>query len=96
MRVPPLEEHEEVFITPVIKPSVAPVLIARSTNASASPQPVIIPEAPIHHHLPALLPDPPPLHIQVTPEPPQSPGQLFLSRSPVVEFWSRPLRMTLR
>ncbi|GFU21219.1 uncharacterized protein TNCV_4671141 [Trichonephila clavipes] len=89
--------------------------IARSTNASASPQPVIIPEAPVKippEQIPSVqilvtpelttppeqIPNPhelttttmqipdPPMQIQVIPEPPQSPVQLFLSDLPVVEI----------
>ncbi|GFX70708.1 uncharacterized protein TNCV_1032361 [Trichonephila clavipes] len=51
----PLEEQpgpsskrflNRVFITPIIRPCVAPVLIARPSTTLASPQPVIIPEPP--------------------------------------------------
>ncbi|GFS68977.1 uncharacterized protein TNCV_4569981 [Trichonephila clavipes] len=40
----PSSKRNRVFITPVIRPPLAPVLIARPSTALATPQPVIIPE----------------------------------------------------
>ncbi|GFV33264.1 hypothetical protein TNCV_1497861 [Trichonephila clavipes] len=63
----PLEEKPEsssrwnrVFITPVIRPLVAPVLIARPSTALAILQPVSIPESPVQ--IPATPP------VQIPPE----------------------------
>ncbi|GFV33271.1 hypothetical protein TNCV_1497931 [Trichonephila clavipes] len=63
----PLEEQPEsssrwnrVFITPVIRPPVAPVLIARPSTALAILQPVSIPESPVQ--IPATPP------VQIPPE----------------------------
>ncbi|GFU54924.1 hypothetical protein TNCV_1464321 [Trichonephila clavipes] len=62
----PLEEQpgtsskrNRVFITPATRPPVAPVLIARPSNALATPQPVSIPEPPVLTTPQILLPDPP-------------------------------------
>ncbi|GFY00036.1 hypothetical protein TNCV_1341341 [Trichonephila clavipes] len=52
-------KRNRVFITPVIKPPVAPVLIARPSTALAFPQPVSIPEPPVLTTPQILLPDPP-------------------------------------
>ncbi|GFW54264.1 hypothetical protein TNCV_1560421 [Trichonephila clavipes] len=42
----PFSKKKRVFITPVIRPPVAPVLIARPFTALSTPQPVNIPEPP--------------------------------------------------
>ncbi|GFT15467.1 hypothetical protein TNCV_3264801 [Trichonephila clavipes] len=55
----PSSQRSRVFITPVIRPSLAPVLIARPSTALASPQTVIIPEPPVQI---------PPVQIPATPE----------------------------
>ncbi|GFW70474.1 hypothetical protein TNCV_873951 [Trichonephila clavipes] len=63
-------ERNIVFITPVIRPPVTPVLIARPSTVLATPQPVIIPELPVLTTPQILLPDSsrPPVQI---PDPPQ-------------------------
>ncbi|GFU70138.1 hypothetical protein TNCV_5057321 [Trichonephila clavipes] len=101
----PLEEQpgssskrNRVFITPVIRPPVAPVLIARPSTALATPQPVIIPETPVLTTPQTLLPDPPrppelttPFvqipdpPVQIPPEPTTPPVQLYLPDPPVVK-----------
>ncbi|GFX55730.1 uncharacterized protein TNCV_3428011 [Trichonephila clavipes] len=55
----PSSKRNIVFITPVIRPPVAPVLIARPSTALTTPQPVIIPEPPVLMTPQTLLPDPP-------------------------------------
>ncbi|GFV43708.1 uncharacterized protein TNCV_1270811 [Trichonephila clavipes] len=62
----PLEEQpgssskrNRVFITPFIRPPVAPVLITRPSMALSTPQPGIIPEPPVLTTPQTLLPDPP-------------------------------------
>ncbi|GFV96535.1 hypothetical protein TNCV_3259991 [Trichonephila clavipes] len=86
-----LQEVSKLFITPIIRPSVAPVLIARSSTTLASPQPVFSPELlppvqiPVTPELttpqpPVQIPDP---NVQlVFPDPPQTPVQLFLPDPP--------------
>ncbi|GFS54431.1 uncharacterized protein TNCV_4809111 [Trichonephila clavipes] len=93
----PLEEQpgssskrNRVFIIPVIRPPVAPVLIARPSMALATPQPVIISEPPVLTTPQILLPDRPRPLVQI-PDPPvqipvfQPPVQLVLPDPPVVE-----------
>ncbi|GFX70258.1 uncharacterized protein TNCV_4616951 [Trichonephila clavipes] len=70
----PLEEQpgpsfkrNRVLITPVIRPPVAPVLIARPSMALASPQPMSIPESPVLTIPQILVTDPP---VQI-PDPPE-------------------------
>ncbi|GFX19207.1 hypothetical protein TNCV_3013511 [Trichonephila clavipes] len=53
----PFSKEKRVFITPVIRPPVAPVLIARPLTALATPQPVSIPEPP--ELTASQIPDPP-------------------------------------
>ncbi|GFS93774.1 hypothetical protein TNCV_798741 [Trichonephila clavipes] len=60
----PFSKKKRVFITPVIRPPVAPVLIARPFTALSTPQPVSISEPP-ELTSQILLPDPPE---QTTPE----------------------------
>ncbi|GFX05890.1 hypothetical protein TNCV_1785231 [Trichonephila clavipes] len=55
----PFSKRNRVFITPVIRPPVAPVLIARPSTTLATPQPVIIPEPPVLTTPQILLSDPP-------------------------------------
>ncbi|GFV78739.1 uncharacterized protein TNCV_3168401 [Trichonephila clavipes] len=55
----PSSKWNRVFITPVIRPPVAPVLIVGLSTALATPQPVIIPEPPVLTTPQILLPDPP-------------------------------------
>ncbi|GFS98723.1 uncharacterized protein TNCV_1079441 [Trichonephila clavipes] len=57
----PSSKRNRVFITPVIRPPVAPVLIARPSTALATPQPVSIPELPVLTTPQILPPDPPEL-----------------------------------
>ncbi|GFU72184.1 uncharacterized protein TNCV_2151021 [Trichonephila clavipes] len=93
----PSSKRNRVFITPIIRPPVAPVLIARLSTALATPQPVSIPEPPVLTTPQILLPDPPrppklmtPL-VQI-PDPPvqipvfQPPVQLFLPDPPPVQI----------
>ncbi|GFT14866.1 hypothetical protein TNCV_3483231 [Trichonephila clavipes] len=54
-----LPPNGTVFMTAVIRPPVAPVLIARPSHALATPQSVIIPEPPMLTTPQTLLPDPP-------------------------------------
>ncbi|GFX65818.1 hypothetical protein TNCV_2043511 [Trichonephila clavipes] len=53
------QPRNRVLITPVIRPPVFPVLIARPSTALSTPQPVIIPEPPMLTTPQILLPDPP-------------------------------------
>ncbi|GFX71127.1 hypothetical protein TNCV_3648921 [Trichonephila clavipes] len=79
MRFP---KRSRVFITPIIRPSVAPVLIDRPSTTLASPQPVVIPEL----QPPVQIPSEqiPPVQIQATPEltTPQPPAQILLPDPP--------------
>ncbi|GFV56799.1 hypothetical protein TNCV_4185931 [Trichonephila clavipes] len=81
----PSSKRNIVFITP-IRPSVAPVLIAKPSTTLASPQPVIIPEPPVQippeQIQPVQIPDPP-LQIPATPELTTPPVQIPLFQSPV-------------
>ncbi|GFX05898.1 hypothetical protein TNCV_1785311 [Trichonephila clavipes] len=61
----PFSKQNRVFITPVIRPPVAPVLIARPSTALATPQPVIIPEPPVLT-TPQILLSYPPLPPELT------------------------------
>ncbi|GFW30377.1 uncharacterized protein TNCV_453151 [Trichonephila clavipes] len=96
----PSSKRSRVFITPVIRPPVAPVLIARPSTALATPQPVIIPEPPVLTTPQTLLPDPPrppdlttPLvqilvfqpPVQIPLVPTTPPVQLFLPDPPPVQ-----------
>ncbi|GFW63890.1 hypothetical protein TNCV_705961 [Trichonephila clavipes] len=64
---------------PIIRPSVAPVLIARPSTTFASPQPVIIPELQPPEQIPELTTARPPVQIPdpsvqlILPDPPQPP-----------------------
>ncbi|GFT44898.1 uncharacterized protein TNCV_463121 [Trichonephila clavipes] len=62
----PSSKRNKVFMTPVIRPPVAPVLITRPSTALSTPQPVSIPEPPVLTISQILLPDPP---VQI-PDPP--------------------------
>ncbi|GFV24215.1 hypothetical protein TNCV_2632191 [Trichonephila clavipes] len=87
----PSSKRNRVFITPVIRPPVAPVLIARPSTALSTPQPILLPDpppAPIPPELTTpqiLLPDPP---VQTTPQillpdpPVQTTPQILLSDLP--------------
>ncbi|GFW02609.1 hypothetical protein TNCV_2456231 [Trichonephila clavipes] len=55
----PSSKRNRVFITPVIRPPVAPVLIASPSTALVAPQPVSIPEPPVLTAPQILLQDPP-------------------------------------
>ncbi|GFX65828.1 hypothetical protein TNCV_2043611 [Trichonephila clavipes] len=55
----PSSKRNRVLIILVIRPPVAPVLIARPSTALATPQPVIISEPPVLTTPQILLPDPP-------------------------------------
>ncbi|GFY19353.1 uncharacterized protein TNCV_4127401 [Trichonephila clavipes] len=82
-------KRNRVFITPVIRPPVASVLIARLSTALSTPQPVSIPEPPVLTTPQTLLPDPrqpqnPPEPIPpelttpqiLLPDPPQPPAPI--------------------
>ncbi|GFV49960.1 hypothetical protein TNCV_1392411 [Trichonephila clavipes] len=95
----PLSKKKRVVITPVIRPPVAPVLIARPSTALATPQPVSILE-PHEQTTPELttseihLPDPPPELTTsqiLLPDPPskQTTPQILLPDPPVVETTSQ-------
>ncbi|GFW39591.1 uncharacterized protein TNCV_3187621 [Trichonephila clavipes] len=65
----PSSKRNRVFITPVIRPPVAHVLIARPSTALATPQPVIILEPPVLiQATPEMTTPRPPVPITVTPE----------------------------
>ncbi|GFX71832.1 uncharacterized protein TNCV_2010691 [Trichonephila clavipes] len=73
----PLSKKKRVVITPVIRPPVSPVLIARPFTALSTPQPILLSDPPSKQTTPQiLLPDPP--SKQTTP-------QIFLPDPPVVE-----------
>ncbi|GFW99381.1 hypothetical protein TNCV_3006831 [Trichonephila clavipes] len=74
----PSSKRNRVFITPVIRPPVAPVLIARPSIALVTPQPLSIPEPPVLTTPQILLPDPPRPQIPDLPAPipPQPPVQI--------------------
>ncbi|GFT64474.1 uncharacterized protein TNCV_2382281 [Trichonephila clavipes] len=56
----PFSKKKRVFITPVIRPPVALVLIARPFTALSTPQPILLPDPPSKQTTPQiLLPDPP-------------------------------------
>ncbi|GFX85825.1 uncharacterized protein TNCV_2472271 [Trichonephila clavipes] len=55
----PLCKKKRVIITPIIRPSVAPVMIIKLSTALSTPQPVSIPEPPEQTTHQILLPDPP-------------------------------------
>ncbi|GFS82868.1 hypothetical protein TNCV_289031 [Trichonephila clavipes] len=73
----PSSKRNRVFITPVIRPPVAPVLIARPSTALATPQPVIIPESPVQ------IPPEQISRVQIPPKLTTPPVQILLP--PVVE-----------
>ncbi|GFX18883.1 uncharacterized protein TNCV_321881 [Trichonephila clavipes] len=78
----PFSKKKRVIIAPVIRPSVAPVLIARPVTALSTPQPVSIPEPPEQTTPQILLPDPP--------QPPDlTTSQIILPDPPVVETTSQ-------
>ncbi|GFT68159.1 uncharacterized protein TNCV_372951 [Trichonephila clavipes] len=56
----PLSKKKRVIITPIIRPSVPPVMIIKPSTALSTPQPVSIPEPPEQTTPQILLPDPPP------------------------------------
>ncbi|GFU93484.1 hypothetical protein TNCV_2200621 [Trichonephila clavipes] len=81
----PSSKRNRVFITPVIRPPVAPVLITRPSMGLATLQPVSISEPPVLTTPQILLPDPP-----RTPEPttplvqiPDPPVQIPVFQPPV-------------
>ncbi|GFX58659.1 uncharacterized protein TNCV_4885441 [Trichonephila clavipes] len=55
----PLSQKKRVIITPIIRPSVPPVMIIKPSTALSTPQPVSIPEPPEQTTPQILLPDPP-------------------------------------
>ncbi|GFX39354.1 uncharacterized protein TNCV_3860771 [Trichonephila clavipes] len=88
----PFSKKKRVFITPVITPPVAPVLIAKPFTALATPQPVSIPEPP--ELTTSQIPDPPaPIPTELTtpqilspnPPPELTTPQILLPDPPVVE-----------
>ncbi|GFT06243.1 hypothetical protein TNCV_800541 [Trichonephila clavipes] len=85
----PSSKRNRVFITPVIRPPVAPVLITRPSTALATPQPVSIPEPPVLTTPQILLPDPPvqiPIFqppVQIPPVPTAPPVQIPVFQPPV-------------
>ncbi|GFT23894.1 hypothetical protein TNCV_3207531 [Trichonephila clavipes] len=86
----PFSKMKRVFITPVIRPPVAPVLIARPFTAFSTSQPVSISEPPELTTPKILLPDPPPELTTsqiLLPDPPskQTTPQILLPDTPVVE-----------
>ncbi|GFY19380.1 hypothetical protein TNCV_4127671 [Trichonephila clavipes] len=78
-------KRNRVFITPVIRPPVAPVLIARPSTALSTPQPVSIPEPPVLTTPQILLPDPPRPPELTTPlvQIPDPPAQIPVFQPPV-------------
>ncbi|GFS80737.1 hypothetical protein TNCV_86561 [Trichonephila clavipes] len=78
-----LQEVSKLFITPIIRPSVAPVLIARSSTTLATPQPVSIPEPPVRTTPQILLPDPPPELTTPLVQIPDPPVQIPVFQPPV-------------
>ncbi|GFQ82078.1 hypothetical protein TNCT_462041 [Trichonephila clavata] len=76
--------RSKVRITPVIRPSEAPVLIARSSTALASPQPMSIPEQMTLPETPELMTHPSE-QIQL----PETPVQIQLPETP--ELMTQPL-----
>ncbi|GFV19581.1 uncharacterized protein TNCV_478071 [Trichonephila clavipes] len=89
----PFSKKKRVVIAPIIRPSVAPVVIIKPSTALATPQPVSIPEPPKRTKLQILLPDPPvPTTPQILlPDPPPVPTtpQILLPDPPVVETTSQ-------
>ncbi|GFW36774.1 uncharacterized protein TNCV_4348151 [Trichonephila clavipes] len=99
----PLSKKKRVVIAAVIRPPVAPVLIARSFTALSTPQPVSIPEPPemTTSQIPdpsvltsqILLPDPPeqttPQILLPDPPPELTTSQILLADPPVVETTSQ-------
>ncbi|GFX70243.1 hypothetical protein TNCV_4616801 [Trichonephila clavipes] len=73
----PSSKRNRVLITPVIRPPVAPVLIARPSTALATPQP--IPDPPVQ--IPVFQPP-----VQISPVPTTPPVQLFLPDPPPVQI----------
>ncbi|GFS96589.1 uncharacterized protein TNCV_3943811 [Trichonephila clavipes] len=87
----PFPKKKRVVIAPVIRPSVAPVLIARPVTALSTPQPVSIPEPP--EQTTSQIPDPSPELTTpqiLLPDPPskQTTPQILLPDPPVVETTS--------
>ncbi|GFX85868.1 hypothetical protein TNCV_2472701 [Trichonephila clavipes] len=70
----PSSKRNRVFITPVIRPPVPPMLIARSSTAFSTLKPVSILEPPVLTTPQILLPDPP-VQIPDPPEPTTPPVQ---------------------
>ncbi|GFS85392.1 uncharacterized protein TNCV_2803101 [Trichonephila clavipes] len=78
----PFSKKKRVVIAPVIRPSVAPVGIARPVTALSTPQPVSISDPPEQTTPQILLPDPP--------QPPDlTTSQIILPDPPVVETTSQ-------
>ncbi|GFS93426.1 uncharacterized protein TNCV_2628101 [Trichonephila clavipes] len=91
----PSSKRNRVFITPVIRPPEAPVLITRPSTALATPYPVSIQEPPVLTTPQILLPDPPE-QIPVFQPPVQIPPvQLFLPDPPPVQILLPPVVETL-
>ncbi|GFX71802.1 uncharacterized protein TNCV_2010391 [Trichonephila clavipes] len=71
----PLSKKKRVIITPIIRPSVPPVMIIKPSTALSTPQSVSIPEPPEQTTPQILLPDPPE----------QTTSQILLPDPPMVE-----------
>ncbi|GFX85813.1 hypothetical protein TNCV_2472151 [Trichonephila clavipes] len=82
----PLCKKKRVIITPIIRPSVAPVMIIKLSTALSTPQPVSIPEPPEQTTHQILLPDPPVVETTsqiILPDPPeQTTPQILLPDPP--------------
>ncbi|GFT68717.1 uncharacterized protein TNCV_684091 [Trichonephila clavipes] len=79
----PFSKKKRVFITPVIRPPVAPVLITRPFTALSTPQPVSIPEPP--ELTTSQIPDPPAMttsQILLPDTPEQTTPPIFLPDPP--------------
>ncbi|GFW63874.1 uncharacterized protein TNCV_705801 [Trichonephila clavipes] len=92
----PSSKRNRVFITLVIRPPLAPVLIVGPSTALANPQPVIIPEPPVLTTPQILLPDPPrppelttPL-VQIPDPPVQIPPEVTI---PLVQISDPPVQI---
>ncbi|GFX41493.1 hypothetical protein TNCV_3490321 [Trichonephila clavipes] len=82
----PLLKKKRVIITPIIRPSVPPVMIIKPSTALSTPQPVSIPEPPEQTTPQNLLPDPPVVETTsqiLLPDPPeQTTPQILLPDPP--------------
>ncbi|GFX44385.1 uncharacterized protein TNCV_2409161 [Trichonephila clavipes] len=101
----PLSKKKRVVIAPVIRPSVAPVMIIKPVTALSTPQPVSIPDPPVVETTSQisdtspdlttseiLLPDPPVVETTsqiLLPDPLEQTSQILLPDPPVVETTSQ-------